>query len=84
VGHVSRSSGLLNVEASRARVFQFASKLAKTRQRVVHVTSSRRLRWSQVKDGQIDTTGCIGSFYPAFVIFIILGPTDGLVFCLGV
>jgi hypothetical protein len=30
-GHASRSSSLLRVKASRARVFQFASKLVKVR-----------------------------------------------------
>jgi hypothetical protein len=37
VGHTSKSSGLLHVKASRARVSQFASKLVEVRRRVVHV-----------------------------------------------
>jgi hypothetical protein len=41
--HASRSSGLLHVEASRARVSQFASKLTEARRRVVHVAPSRML-----------------------------------------
>jgi hypothetical protein len=40
-GHASRSSGLLQVKASRASVSQFASKLAEARRWVVHVASSR-------------------------------------------
>jgi hypothetical protein len=42
VRHTSRSSGLLHLEVSRARVFQFASKLAMERWWVVHVASSWR------------------------------------------
>jgi hypothetical protein len=37
VGHASRSSDLLHVEASRASVFQFGSKLVEVRRWVVHV-----------------------------------------------
>jgi hypothetical protein len=44
MGHASISNDLLHREASRARVSQFASKLAEERQRVVHVASSRRSR----------------------------------------
>jgi hypothetical protein len=50
-GHGSRSSGLLHVEASRAKVFQFALKLAKARRRVVHVASSWRLHRDEAEDG---------------------------------
>jgi hypothetical protein len=51
VGHASRSIGLLRVEVSRARVSQFASKLAEARQHVVHVVSSRRLGRDEAEDG---------------------------------
>jgi hypothetical protein len=54
VGHASRSSSLLHVEASRARVPQFASKLVEARWWVVHVAPSRRLRGDEVEDGWID------------------------------
>jgi hypothetical protein len=40
VGHALRSSGLFHLEASRARVSQFASNLAEERRRVVDVASS--------------------------------------------
>jgi hypothetical protein len=43
VGYASRSSGLLRVEASRARVSKFTSKLAEARRQVVHMAPSRRL-----------------------------------------
>jgi hypothetical protein len=43
VGYMSRSSGLLHVEASLARV--------------VHVAPSWRLRRSQVEDGQVNAMG---------------------------
>jgi hypothetical protein len=83
VGHTSRSSGLLRLEESRARVFQFASKLAEERRRVVDVASSRRSREVKVKDGWVDATGCIGLFYLNFAIFIVLGPRGILVFWMG-
>jgi hypothetical protein len=51
VGHASRSSGLLHLEASRSRVSQFASKLVEERQRVVHMASSWRSHEDEVKDG---------------------------------
>jgi hypothetical protein len=51
MGHASRSIGLLHVEVNRARVFQFASKLAEARQYVVHVVSSRRLGRDEAEDG---------------------------------
>jgi hypothetical protein len=80
VGHASRSSSLLRFEASRARVFQVASKLVEERRRVVHVASSRRSREDEIKDGRVDAMGCIGPFYPYFIVFIVLGPRVILVF----
>jgi hypothetical protein len=67
VGHASRSSVLLRLEASRARVFQFASKLAVERRRVVHVASLRRSRENEVKDGWVDAMGRIGLFYIVYL-----------------
>jgi hypothetical protein len=83
MGHASRSSSLLHREASRVRVSQFASKLAEERQRVVHVASLWRSCEDEVKDGRVDATGCIGLFYPNFIIFVVLGPKGILVFWLG-
>jgi hypothetical protein len=83
VGHTLRSSGLLHHEASRARVSQFASKLAEERWQVVHVASSWRSREDEVEDGWVDVMGCIGLFYPNFTIFVVLGPRGILVFWLG-
>jgi hypothetical protein len=74
VGHASRSSGLLRLEESRARVFQFASKLAEERRRVVDVASSQRSREVKVKDGWVDAMGCIEFFYLNFVIFHSIRP----------
>jgi hypothetical protein len=84
VGHVSRSSGLLHVKASQAMVSQFALKLADERRRVVHVTSSRRLREDKVKNGRIDAMSCIGLFYPYFTVFIVLCPMSILVCWIGI
>jgi hypothetical protein len=40
---------------------------------MVHMASSWRLRGDKAKDGWVDAMGCIGLFYPNFVIFFILG-----------
>jgi hypothetical protein len=70
VGHMSRSSGLLHLEASHARFSQFASKLAEARCRVVHVALSRRLRRDQVEDGRVNVMDCVGAFYPKIAVFM--------------
>jgi hypothetical protein len=46
---------------------------------MVHMTSSQRLHADEVKDGRVDVTGCIGLFYPNFVIFFVLGHKGSLV-----
>jgi hypothetical protein len=46
------------------------SRLAEARRRVLHVAPSRRLHQSQVEDGQVDVTGCIGPFYPTFFVLM--------------
>jgi hypothetical protein len=79
-GHVLNSSGLLRLEASQARVSQFALKLAEVRRWVVHVASPRRSREDEAEDRRVDVTGCIKLFYPYFVIFIVLGARGILVF----
>jgi hypothetical protein len=67
VGHVSRSGCLLHREASRARIFQFASKLAEERRQVVNVASLWRSREDEVKDGRANAIGYIRLFYPALL-----------------
>jgi hypothetical protein len=32
------------------------------------------VRRSQVEDELVDVTGCVGSCYPCFAVFILLGP----------
>jgi hypothetical protein len=83
VGHVSRPSGLLHLEASRARVFQSDVKTGGGTVQMVHVVSLWRSRGVEAEDGRVDTTVCIGLFYPNFTIFIVLCPNDILVFYLG-
>jgi hypothetical protein len=80
VGHTSRFSGFLHHEPSQARVSQFASELMEERRRVAHVTSSWRSRENEVEDGRVNETGCIGPFYPYFVVFVVLGHRCILVF----
>jgi hypothetical protein len=78
MGHASRSSDLLRLEASRARVFQFASKLLEERRCVVHVASSRRSREDKAEDERVDAID--GLFYLNFTVFIVLGHRGILVF----
>jgi hypothetical protein len=40
----------------------------------MHVAPSQRLHRSQVEDEWVDVIGCIGTYYPYFVVFILLGP----------
>jgi hypothetical protein len=74
VGHTSRSSGLLHLEASRARISQSSLKTGGGVTRMVHVASSRRSRGDEVEDERVDATGCIELFYPNFAVFTVLGP----------
>jgi hypothetical protein len=73
VGHATRSSGLLDVEASLARVFQSGLKIWASKLRVVHVAPSQRLRRRQVEDGRVDTMGCVRPCHPTFAVFNVLG-----------
>jgi hypothetical protein len=69
--HMLRSIDLLCLEESRVRIFHFASKLADTRWRVVHVAPSWRSHEDQVEDGRVDTTGCVGPCYLCFAVFLL-------------
>jgi hypothetical protein len=80
VGHASRSSGLLRVKASRARILQYDLKIGGGATRMVHMISSWRLHRGQVKVGRVDVTGCIGPCYSCFVIFFVLCRRGNLVF----
>jgi hypothetical protein len=79
VGHVSKSSNLLCLEASQARVSQSSLKTVGGMTRMVLVASSLRSRRDEVKDGWVDATGCMGLFYPNFAVFIVLGHKSSLV-----
>jgi hypothetical protein len=78
VGHASRSSGLLHLEASQARVSQSSLKTSGGTTRMVNVASSQMLRGNEVEDGWIDVMGCIRVFYPNFIVFIVLGHKGSL------
>jgi hypothetical protein len=80
VGHPSRSNELIHMEASGVRVSQSSLKTGAGVVWMVHVTSSRRLRRVEAEDGRVDVMGCIGPFYPNFIIFIVLGSRDILFF----
>jgi hypothetical protein len=80
VGYVSRSSGLLRLEASQARVSQSGLKTCGGTARMVHVGSSWMLHGAEAKDRRVDAMGCVRPCYPYFVNFIVLGPKGILVF----
>jgi hypothetical protein len=69
-----RSSGLLDVEASLARVFQSGLKTGGgataggARGTITEVASR------QFEDERVDAIGCIGPCYPTFTIFNVFGP----------
>jgi hypothetical protein len=79
-GHASRFSGLLHVKVSQARVFQSSLKNGGGTTRMVHVTSSRRLRRVQAEDRRIDATDCVRPFYSNFTVFYVLVSRGILVF----
>jgi hypothetical protein len=74
VGHALRSSGLLWLKASQASVSQSSLKTSGGTTRMVHVESSWRSRGDEVKDGQVNATGCIALFYPNFTISCCIEP----------
>jgi hypothetical protein len=78
--HTSKSSSLLHVEASRAMISYFTSKLTETRRRMVCMTSSWRSHGDEVEDGRVDAMGCIRPLYPKIVVFIVLATRDSLIF----
>jgi hypothetical protein len=82
-GHTLRSSGLIRLEASWARVSQSNLKTGGSAVQMVHVASSWRSHGDEAEDGRVDAIGCIGLFYPNFAVFTVLGPRDILVFWLG-
>jgi hypothetical protein len=79
VGHVSRSSGLLHLKASQARVSQSSLKTGGDTVWMVHMAASRRSCGDEVEDERVDATGHIELFYPNFAIFILLDHKDSLV-----
>jgi hypothetical protein len=79
VGHTSRSSNLLHLEASRIRVSQSGLKTIEGAACLVHVASSWRLCRVEAEDGRVDAMDCIEPCYPYFVVFIVLG-SRGILF----
>jgi hypothetical protein len=71
--HASRSSGLLHVEASLARVFESGLRTVRAVTMVVNVAPSQTLRWRQVEDGWVDAMSYVGPCYPTFAVFNVLG-----------
>jgi hypothetical protein len=50
--------------------FSLTLRLAEVRRRVVYAAPSQRLRWDQVEDGRVDTTGYVKSCYTYFTVFM--------------
>jgi hypothetical protein len=73
VRHTSRFSVLLHVEVSWDSVSQSGLKTSgdtmasDTRDTITEVNRS------QVEDGRVDATGCVGFCYPTFTVFNVLG-----------
>jgi hypothetical protein len=83
VMHVSRSSDLLRVKASRASVFQSGLKTGRDTAWMMHMTSLRRLHRVKAVDGRVDVTDCVEPFYSKFTVFYVLDARGILVFYLG-
>jgi hypothetical protein len=64
---------------SQDRVSQSSLKTGGDTTRMVHMTSTRRLRGDKIKDGWVNAMCCIELFYPNFVVFIILSHKGSLV-----
>jgi hypothetical protein len=79
MGYASRSSGLLHLETSQARVSQSSLRTGGGMTQMMHVASLWRSRGDEIEDGWVDVTGCIGLFYPNFAIFVVLGHKGSLV-----
>jgi hypothetical protein len=78
-GHALRSSGLLHLEVSLARISHSSLKTDGGATRMVHVASSWRSCGDEAEDRRVYATGCIGHFYPNFTIFVVLGHKGSLV-----
>jgi hypothetical protein len=79
VRYVSRTSGLLHLEVCWARVSQSNLKTGGGATRMVHVSSSWRLRGDEAEDRRVNAMGCIRLFYSNFTIFVVLGHKCSLV-----
>jgi hypothetical protein len=84
VGHSSKSSGLLPLEACWARVPQSSLKSGGGMAWIVHVASSQRSHGSKVKDGRFDGIGCgiveVRPNYPSLDVIFLLAHRGNLVF----
>jgi hypothetical protein len=70
--HASRS-GLLQVEACRARVYTSGLKTGGSVAQMMHMARSWRFHREQIEGGWVDVTDCIRPCCPYFIIFTILG-----------
>jgi hypothetical protein len=69
VGNASRSSGLLYLEVSRARISQSGHKTGGGAAQMVHMALSRRSRGDKAEEGWLDAMGGIRLFYPQLCHF---------------
>jgi hypothetical protein len=75
-----RSNGLFYVKINRVRVYQSGIKIAGSMMTSDALTPSLRLCEDQVKDGRVDSIGCVGPCYLYFAVFIILDRRRILIF----
>jgi hypothetical protein len=82
--YASRSSGLLQLEASWARVFQSSLKTGGGATRMVHMASPQRPRVSEAKDGRFNGVECgvvqVVPNYPYLVVIFFLAHRGILAF----
>jgi hypothetical protein len=69
-----RSSGLVRMKVSLARVFQSGLKTGGSVTTGSACGTIAEVASEEVEDGRVDVTGCVGPCYPTFTVFNVLGP----------
>jgi hypothetical protein len=79
VGHASRYSGLLHVEASLDRVFQSGLKTGGGATMCGACDTIVEVALEASKDGWVDVMDYVGPCYLTFAVFNVLGPSGIIV-----
>jgi hypothetical protein len=86
-GHALRSSSLLGIEASLAKVSQSGLTTGGGATTGGARGTIARLRRRQAEAGRVDAMGYVGLYYPCFAVFLLLGLMGVVVilaFCLSI